>query len=432
MILAVFSTGLLIFGVVHYLPTDELLGFATLAIGMMLVGRISIKDRRVWQPILVGFLFRASLVLIHMYIIDLPGSGSDAIMFERGGWVRAQNGFWETFEYFKLGAQAYFWIIGVVYSVIGRSPMMIMGINVILGTSIIWNAYRTAKLLWGPRAGVIAAWWIALFPNLALNAALILREAFVAYFFSLAIYYFVRWTKYEGSTSIILSMVFVGLAASFHEGMFIAIPVIGVVAVWNSMKKSFSNMRAISAKPIFMILIVVITLGALLSSGWGQDFTNAYLTRSEIDEMTIRQEIASRDRAAYPASLTVNGAVDVLTKGPIRVFYFLFAPFPWMARDLIDLLGLLDSFLYAYFIFLVWRMRDFIRGDVSLKALVFVFVAIVAVFGMAVGNYGTAIRHRAKIVVIPIVLAAGYRDVRRSVSQRKRMRYTLDPVRAQR
>src|SRR5690606_572954 len=121
-----------------------------------------------------------------------------------------------------------------VYSIIGRSPMVIATVNVLLGTLIIWNAYRAGRLLWGERAGIRSAWWIAVFPNLVLNAALILREAFIAYFFSLAVYHFVRWTRREKAISLIMSLIFLGLASSFHEGVFIAVPVVGMVAIWRS------------------------------------------------------------------------------------------------------------------------------------------------------------------------------------------------------
>mgnify|MGYP001455787764 CR=1 FL=1 len=111
--------------------------------------------------------------------------------------------------------------------------------------------------------------------------------------------------------------------------------------------------------------------------------------------------------------------MDVVVKGPIRVLYFLFAPFPWMIRDVVDLLGLIDSCLYAYFIMIMWRMRHTIKQDFPTLSLAIALIAIVFVFGLAVGNYGTAIRHRAKIVVIPIVLAMGYVNHRNAERVRK-------------
>jgi len=97
------------------------------------------------------------------------------------------------------------------------------------------------------------------------------------------------------------------------------------------------------------------------------------------------------------------------------VLYFLFAPFPRLVRDVVDLLGLLDSFLYAGLIVLTWRMRRRILLNFPLRALTYAFIAIVAVIALAVGNYGTAIRHRAKIVVVPIVIVAGYISYKRSL-----------------
>ena len=90
---------------------------------------------------------------------------------------------------------------------------------------------------------------------------------------------------------------------------------------------------------------------------------------------------------------------------PVRLFYFLGAPFPWQLERLSDVWGLVDG---AVFLYVCWTIvRNSIKGaqkqDIYRMLLVVAFAAIVA-FSAATSNYGTAFRHRAKFVPVLLLL----------------------------
>lgn len=125
---------------IWYSPTEHLLGFATLAVSWVVVLLIAMRDRKLRKPLTVGFLLRVSLVLIHTFAFPMPGSGADAIYFEEWAWLWAQDGFAATLSHVQMGQhRLYIWFISAIYSLTDRSPLMILGINVLFGTLIIRN-----------------------------------------------------------------------------------------------------------------------------------------------------------------------------------------------------------------------------------------------------------------------------------------------------
>ena len=97
---------------------------------------------------------------------------------------------------------------------------------------------------------------------------------------------------------------------------------------------------------------------------------------------------------------------DIFFKGPIRIVYFVFSPFPWNIKNFNQLIGLLDSLLYMIIVFLAWRNRKYIWEDHALRAILLILSSYIFVFGLSVGNFGTAIRHRSKFVFLLLLLIA--------------------------
>ena len=132
--------GFLIGRVVVVMPTPDVIGITALCVFLM-----ALLCFIYWQPhtelrkvLIVSFLLRAILALIHLYVVPLPDSQADAVTFERIGWELAQG--WAAGTPFELitGAYLYSWIIGVMYYLVGRSPLLIQALNVFFGTLIVY------------------------------------------------------------------------------------------------------------------------------------------------------------------------------------------------------------------------------------------------------------------------------------------------------
>ena len=117
---------------------------------------------------------------------------------------------------------------------------------------------------------------------------------------------------------------------------------------------------------------------------------------------------ASRGRAAYLKGIVPHNKVDILWQTPIRSFYMLFSPFPSKITDIQDITGVLDSFLYIFlFIFFfksMWLIRE--KNKALILAFFLILVTFCGPFAWGTSNYGTAIRHRQKIVFLLIIGAS--------------------------
>ena len=56
--------------------------------------------------------------------------------------------------------------------------------------------------------------------------------------------------------------------------------------------------------------------------------------------------------------------------------------------------------------FLILRNRKIIWKNLALRTILIVFVSYLIAFGLVVGNFGTAIRHRSKFIITLVLMIA--------------------------
>ncbi|SDB62212.1 hypothetical protein SAMN05660653_03265 [Desulfonatronum thiosulfatophilum] len=83
-------------------------------------------------------------------------------------------------------------------------------------------------------------------------------------------------------------------------------------------------------------------------------------------------------------------------ESPSSCWVYFFSPFPWDISDPRHLIGLADGLLYMALAALLWRNRKIIWAD-PVARTVLVLLSLVLVYGVAVGNFGTGLRHRSKL-----------------------------------
>jgi len=138
-----------------------LLGFATLIILLS-----QHKDARLRNLILLAFLLRTGLAIVHAYIMPLPDSGADALTFERLGWQTAKAWLDGEIAPSLSGPYLYSLLIGVLYYLFGRIPLVAQFTNVLLGTFTVYFTWKLALLISKGRSPALIATLIAaLFPT---------------------------------------------------------------------------------------------------------------------------------------------------------------------------------------------------------------------------------------------------------------------------
>lgn len=392
------------------LPVSEAIGIAALCVLFFLLICFVF-----WQPnkelrkiLIIAFLLRATLALIHVFVVPLPDSQADAVRFERVGWELAQG--WAAGAPFDFitGAYLYSWFIGIVYFVIDRSPLLIQALNVFLGTLIIYIAASVSRELFDSRTSTFVAWIACLFPTLLLYSALTMREMAVAFTFALGVLFFVRWLKKDQFHFLVKSMLCILVSGLFHTGMLFLLAVL--LVFWcNRTLGAFLRLRmgSFTIKVLASLLIISVVAFPLVTGAGMEKFGD--LSRL-IDPKYLgdRHEIQARDRAAYLTNLNISSYADLIYAVPLKTMYFLFAPFPWNVKASIDAIGMADGLFYLCLVLsALYGFKEIRRqhGKFVFWGLAVLLLAGIVVFAMGTGNYGTALRHRTKFAFLLIVIA---------------------------
>ena len=168
--------------------------------------------------------------------------------------------------------------------------------------------------------------------------------------------------------------------------------------------KSLSNLKINPKYLIFFLIFVIPSWLFFINKIELPKLTN--FGSIHTDTLLRRIDVSNRGEASYPEWTKSNSLVELIYKMPVRITYFLFAPFPWDITKSQHLIGMFDAFLYMYLIFLVILNRKVIWKNPSLKIFLLIFFFYLIIFSFGVGNFGTSVRHRSKFVIILILLAA--------------------------
>ncbi|QOR84159.1 hypothetical protein IMZ17_17085 [Geobacillus stearothermophilus] len=365
------------------------------------------KFKIIFMILLVAFFLRAGLAFTHAFIIPLPGSQADAVMFEHLGWEWANDSDRSIFSNFTTGAFIYSWIISILYMFTDRSPLMIQGINVFLGTISVYLVWLITMKITNRNKKIssFAALIVALWPTLNLYSALTMREEWICFFAILGIYYSVLWWEKNKIIYFLISISsFLG-SLSFHSGMviFLAIYCCLILFRWFSSFLQNKGNSFVRQSLLLMVMIGIIVFVSFTSFGLEK---LGKIMNDGLEGLSDQQAIAARSRAAYLSNLTIQSPVDFLWMTPIRVLYFLFAPFPWMITNLEDVIGFLDSVMIMWLFYRIYKNKESIFKNKSALIIFLFLIGCIIMFAIGTSNYGTAIRHRAKLVPLMAILAS--------------------------
>lgn len=384
---------------------ETLRGLVALGVVFFFILGLALHRPTVRRLLLVAFVLRASLALFHNFVIALPDSQADALMFEHTARTWAAGGWKSLLEHWQSGALLYSWFLTFFYLLFGPSPLLAQAINVFLGTLIVYLVWRIGVELFDEHKARLAGWATTFFPTLNLYSAITMREAIFVFLVLLGSLFAIKWFKSQKIWHFFWATFFLVLATGFHLG---AWPLLWTLGLWSLGFGLYTALRTkgISWKLLGELALVGAASAFIVLFRWGWDKGGVF----EVGIETIQTAYAL-GRAAYLKNLVVHSVFDLFWQVPVRVVFFLFTPFPWMVKEPIDLVGLFDALLYfAIGGFIVWSLRQLFRTkSKALWSTVFLLSLAalgIAAFATITSNYGAAIRHRAKFVPFFLVASA--------------------------
>jgi 4-amino-4-deoxy-L-arabinose transferase-like glycosyltransferase len=394
----------------------DLVGITALLFLALCVTICSLRWPAVTNILWAAFVIRVCALLFHLYISPLPDSDGDAIDFERRAWELAQNGFMDAFSNLELN-NAYFIssIISLFYTATDRSLLLAHSLSVLMGTGTVLLGWLLFRELWGDRIATKGAWLLVFLPSLVLYSALILRESYITLFLTFGLLGAVHWIRTSRLRSLLLAIFGFAVATLFHGAMFIGLIIFFVIIFWQSLKKIFVGFKRskLCVTSLILLLSTLIVLVFFLSGKLNiNKIRNTNLLYFErfysAASLSTRSSGGNQDGASYPIWTVPNSFFELTYKMPVRSIYFLFSPFPWDVRKLSHIIGLFDGLMYIVLVFFLFYNRKAIWADPAARFILLALLVYLLLFGLGVGNFGTALRHRSKFVVMIIAMAAPY------------------------
>lgn len=363
-----------------------------------------IRLKKLNQILFISFVLRFIFLIIDQFYITLPQGGFDAKAFEELAYLISISDYSEGILYYIARGQNLLALIGsFIYYVFGRHFFLLGLLNVFLGVYLVYLVYKASFLLWRSKTiSINAAWITAIFPMFIIHSALFLREIPVNVFLLLSIISFIKYWQYSKKRSLLWFVFYAIVASIFHNGIIVII--FGFVIVIFLLKNNTENRK----KTIFTTLLApIIILGFLFfinNTGIALDkFGGSFETAVEIFEQTEQRD--SRGNTAYPDWLKIKSLNSDYWKIPARVIAFMFSPFlPFLVKSPFHLLGLIDAILYILILKRIFLNRRFLKSNSVSKAILIMTMLLIFIFSLSVSNVGTAIRHRAKMLPLLVIL----------------------------
>ena len=364
------------------------------------------------------------LVMILGNYIALPDTTGDAYWFEIKAYEWSLRGFPDVlfslgqckdcnvdFDRNTFGSSFMIsFIIGILYSLTDRSVMMAQSLSILLGTLSVLLSWILARKLWDNRTAIKVGWFVALFPSLILYSVLIMREIYVCFFLLITFYNLVNW-NHNGSLKSFFFVIFgFILGTFFHGGVFLGLLIFLIAVFLKNINRFIRKLyhSIIVLKPLIVLFLLIIPAISFYDM---KDFKVPKIgTITDFDKIKkniLKKNIVTHKGAAkYPDWVIAKSENELIYKMPIKAMYFIFSPFPWEIKKTSHLLGMIDGFLHIFLVYLIIQNRKAIWADPTLRIIFFILLTYLLVYGVAVGNFGTGIRHRAKFIFMFILLAA--------------------------
>ncbi len=405
----------------------DLLGWLTLLIIILISIFTIIKYPKTQNFLITALLLRSIFVILDQYYITLPDSTADANRFEYLAFQYSKNhGIDIVSQFFTTDSFFISKFISIFYTFFGRSDMMAKMISVGFGTFSVFLIYHLVLIICNERSAIRAGWFVALFPSFVLYSALILREVYIIFFLTLALIGSVNFIEKKKIIDLVKSLSGFLIASLFHGPMIIGLFIFMIYISFNILKNNNffikfkkKNFYLILILPIFIFPLIGFFLGyySIPKIGNFQNFGNMQKAENlKIEEVLIwKIKKATRSSnvintenigASYPEWTIPKNNIELIYLSPLRIFYFLYSPFPWDIKRPIHLIGLFDASIYIFLTYYAFCNRKDLFNNPKTLFLILILFVYVFVYSFGVGNFGTGIRHRLKFIGILLALAA--------------------------
>jgi hypothetical protein len=365
--------------------------------------KIANRDRKLGMVVLLAFSVRTLVSLPGLSFNAVSGFEKDAFIAEGFMWQWCHGGRPPIFFCFP-GAKFYAWLGSYVYEYIGHAPSIMVWLNVVFSSLACYITAKTTQRIWGDAAAKVAGLSLAVFPYMVYQSTVILREATICFCMAVGIYLMVRtvekwhWVTYAGGC---LSLF---IAAGLHDGMILFL-LAWIFYMPYGLRKS-GNPRMGKNLGVVGFFLAIGFMCMVMFVGSGK--IAAAVTAAEVGQKVgpLDPTLTEDSHANYDYMLPKGNPLLELAAVPALALFLLITPTIWMVKSGSDVVGFCDGLIYLWALFLIIKYRRDIFENIAAKGIFIATLLTTLLLGFGTINYGTAIRHRAKLLPALAPLAA--------------------------
>lgn len=242
---------------------------------------------------------------------------------------------------------------------------------------------------------------LTIIPVFCLHSIVYLRELPLACLFTISLYYYIKYMKKSNAIYMMIALLVSSLAAAIHMAL-VAVP-FGYIVFRLFYSPNAGRISYRASNFIVVLLFMMVFFFSPLRNYLMKRFTsleNIYMDDSAIAGTTTYISGA-------PGSLS-----GMLLQTPYRFLLFEVVPLPWMIRNIGTMIswildGVMRFIFIENYIKLIRRKKEIYytnieKGIILLGFIIWLSFGIICAWGVTA--YGTAMRHRVKILPIEVIL----------------------------
>jgi len=186
--------------------------------------------------------------------------------------VEIAGGQWAADDVFFHSSPVYPYILGVIYSIFGRSYTAVRIIQALFGVGSCLLLWSIARTLFGPKQGLIAGLIAALYAPFIFFDAEILMITYVIFFALLSVWLLMRYQRFGGVRLALAAGCALGVSALGKPNMLLFVPVAALWLWWQSRGGDRSREAVRAAGLVVLGTIIVIAPMTIMNAVVADDF----------------------------------------------------------------------------------------------------------------------------------------------------------------
>lgn len=348
------------------------------------------KNKTIFMILTFGLLIRLAALWYDQSVALLPFNTGDSYKFHELAVETAEALPDVLLEHFT---GFYSQVLGVVYYFFGPYRFFGQYLNVVFVVLAATKLIDIAELLKIKDKNTILMISLWLFmPIPFLMGYALIREGSMYYLIVLGVYHFLKWFEKYNPIYIVLTILPIYIASLYHEGALYILPAMIYAFLFYDKKKEKINFNFIN-----IMFLIVAVIGAII------------IVTQNADSFIDKTNAETGGGSTYLAALEINNPIEFIMYAPIKGFYLLYSPMPWLIRGGLDILTFVfDTCLWGYATYNI--LRNFRKIDTKYKMLFLAIFVAGMVYGMGTHNTGTAMRHRNKFMSLMLISYIGVKD----------------------